>query len=184
MAEQHNKRVILRRILGIVLIISAAALVFPRLFDGSGVVPNTQRVAIPPPPVVQVPNTQVNYLDKEAALAVLAEPLITQAPQVTQALDATEARDVSEAPSMQAPLTAGWVVQLGTFSEAANAERLVEQVRAAGQVAFVRDLLMRDERVFYQVMVGPLPEESQARSLKNKLDEQFSVSGLVLNYTP
>ncbi|WP_119395606.1 SPOR domain-containing protein [Salinibius halmophilus] len=170
MAEQSNKRLILRRVLGVILVVSAGALVFPRLFDGSGVVPTSQRVDIPPAPVVELPQPAevVEYLDQEDALELLAEPT----------------------PSVQSPtpsvstISAGWVVQLGTFSDAANAERLVENVRAAGEVAFVRDLIARDERVFYQVMVGPVAEEATARELKRQLDEQFSVAGLVLKFTP
>lgn len=113
----------------------------------------------------------------ESAPAEQPSPVLESSPQ-------PERQDV-EAPVVEAqPTESGWVVQLGTFSEAANAQRLVDQVRDYGEVAFVRDLLMRDERVFYQVMVGPVAKESAARQLKVQLDQQFSLSGLVLQFTP
>lgn len=184
MAKQ-DKRLILRRVLGAVLVISAAVLVFPRLFDGSGVVPLSQRANIPPVPQITVPQQSVEYLDKADALALVAESTPAEQPSpVLESSPQPERQDV-EAPVVEAqPTESGWVVQLGTFSEAANAQRLVDQVREYGEVAFVRDLLMRDERVFYQVMVGPVAKESAARQLKVQLDQQFSLSGLVLQFTP
>lgn len=198
MAKQ-DKRLVLRRVLGAALVISAAVLVFPRLFDGSGVVPLSQRASIPSVPQISVPQPSVEYLDKADALALVAEstPVVEPVAESSSGLDSsTQAeRQEVEAPVLdtsvvdtsvveERPTESGWVVQLGTFSEAANAQRLVDQVREYGEVAFVRDLLMRDERVFYQVMVGPVAQESAARQLKTQLDQQFSLSGLVLQFTP
>lgn len=170
MVETTNKRVIVRRILGGILVLSAAALVLPRLLDGSGVVPANQRVAIPPPPPVTPAPNNVEYLDRQAAQAMLAAPEPSTGPEP------------SSVPSNVSG--GGWVVQLGTFAKANNAQRLVAQLREGDETAFVRDLVLADGSEFYQVMVGPIRQESQARALKAQLDERFQLSGLVLEFQP
>ncbi len=76
----------------------------------------------------------------------------------------------------------GWVLQLGSFSQQANAQRLLERVQAEQFPAFIRQV--PGDRTLYQVMVGPYQEESQARTQQPLLQLAFELSPLVLRWQP
>jgi DedD protein len=67
----------------------------------------------------------------------------------------------------QAPVTGGWVVQLGSFSSESNAQRLAQRVRAQGFAVSVSQ--SGSGRHLYRVRVGPVREHSAALQLAQKL---------------
>lgn len=73
-----------------------------------------------------------------------------------------------------------WVIQLGAFSEAANAERLIERLTEAGFEDGYRDRSEVDGSVLHRVRVGPIPTRSDAETLRERLEDEVDISGILV----
>lgn len=84
------------------------------------------------------------------------------------------------APAQPAPAAGrvGWVVQLGAFSNAAEATALRERMRAAGFSAFVEQV-PTDHGSLSRVRVGPVASREAAEQLKAQLAARTGSSGMV-----
>lgn len=71
-----------------------------------------------------------------------------------------------------------WVVQVGVFSEAANAEKLVFDLRDAGYRASSQ-AEQSGGRTVYRVRVGPEVDRSAAVRLKDRLQAERGIEGIV-----
>lgn len=67
-----------------------------------------------------------------------------------------------------APAEESWTVQVGSFSQAANAENLRERLREQGFDAFV-SRVATDAGTMHRVRVGPVPERAAAEQLLARL---------------
>jgi DedD protein len=61
-----------------------------------------------------------------------------------------------------------WAVQLGSFSNQANAERLAADLRKEGYAAFLSQL-QTDSGKLHRVRVGPQKDRPSAESMAGKL---------------
>ena len=66
--------------------------------------------------------------------------------------------------------TSGWVVQLGSFANRSNADRLAQQIRSLGYPVSVSR--GTTGRRLYHVQAGPTPERSAAEQMATKLAAQ------------
>ena len=73
-----------------------------------------------------------------------------------------------------------WVVQVGSFSNSANAERLVERIRAESLSAFSEEVESGGKRI-YRVRVGPYLEREEAIRVDQQIAEKFSLDGVVMS---
>lgn len=99
--------------------------------------------------------------EPEPAATSEPEPEPEATPEQPQTVPAPEPSRVVEkipepqpAPVEPATLESGWVVQLGSFSNRANAEGLAEQTRAKGFETYLMPI-ERSGRTLYRVRVGP-----------------------------
>ena len=74
-----------------------------------------------------------------------------------------------------------WVVQLGSFSSAQNAEALNQKLRKAGFHAFVEPL-KQNNTMSYRVRVGPEIKRSDADTIKEQLEKDLQLEGIVVHY--
>ncbi len=118
----------------------------------------------PPEPVAAVPPAETAVSPKPV------EPS-SSAPQV----------EGDGIPTASDPQGSGWVVQVGSFSNADNAQRLKEKLRGAGFPAFI-ERRPGEGSTRYKVWVGPVEGRDTADTLRSKLGERMSLSGLVLSY--
>jgi len=91
-----------------------------------------------------------------------------------------------EEKSAAAPAQRGlpeWVVQIGSFSNKANAERLIKKLRDGNYHAFV-ETATQDARTVYRVRVGPELRRSRAESLKEKLTKELKMQGMLVMQYP
>ncbi len=87
-------------------------------------------------------------------------------------------------PEDQAPVTrpedplVRWVVQVGVFSDEANAEKLVFRLRDAGYRA-MSQAERSAERTVYRVRVGPEVSREAADRLRDRLEAEQGIRGIV-----
>lgn len=75
----------------------------------------------------------------------------------------------------------GWIVQLASLSNKDNAMALRERLRGLGYTAFVEETKTA-KGVLYRVRVGPELERANAEKLRNRLQEQVDLKGIVTSY--
>ncbi len=115
----------------------------------------------------------------EAEAAAAAE-------RIRQQIGEVKPRVVDLQPDSAAPATAPsdplvrWVVQLGSFSSLANADRLVERVRAEGLSAY-REAVTSSGSTIYRVRVGPFIERDEAIRVDALVAERLAVDGVVMS---
>lgn len=118
--------------------------------------------------VVSTPTPAVN-LDKVASVSTphkkQNKPIIHQAHQAKGTI--AELRQ------------AGWVVQMGSFHNKDNAQRLANTLRAKGYKAFTREV-----KSSTRVYVGPEFKQASAESLADKIQHEMNMQGIVITYRP
>jgi len=87
--------------------------------------------------------------------------------------------DSSETAEIAADSLMRWVVQVGSFSDSTNAERLVEQLRTEGMNAYQETVTSSSTSIF-RVRVGPFLEREEAIRIRQLLSERLSINGVVM----
>jgi DedD protein len=77
--------------------------------------------------------------------------------------------------------TVAWVVQVGSFSESANALALRDKLRKNGFTAFVEKYRDRGKSS-YRVRVGPELKRETAEKQLEKLKTQFQLKGIIMGH--
>lgn len=80
--------------------------------------------------------------------------------------------------------TAAWVVQMGSFKNKSNAQRLANQLRAKGYKAFMHNAKSAHGEERTQVYVGPEYKKVAAAELATKLEEVSKLHGIIVHYKP
>jgi DedD protein len=94
-----------------------------------------------------------------------------RAPKTEPATTVAKADVKAEAPPPAAPesATGMWAVQLGSFSNQANAERLAADLRQSGYAAFLSQLTTSSGSL-HRVRVGPQKDRESAEAVAGKLN--------------
>jgi DedD protein len=85
-----------------------------------------------------------------------------------------------EAPSMPRAHADGWAVQVGSFSNQENAERLSSELAKGGYDVFV-DRAVTTGKTWYRVRVGPVPDKETAEALATRLQAGGQTARVVPN---
>jgi DedD protein len=128
-----------------------------------------KEAATPPPAEAKPVTTPVT---KPAPPQAAAKPATPTSPAGSAAMRSQDARGLT-----------AWVVQIGSFSSQANADRLVKKLRDAGYPAFVEPVKQGGEQV-YRVRVGPELQRSDAQALRDKLMKELKMKGLMVYHYP
>lgn len=72
-----------------------------------------------------------------------------------------------------------WVVQVGSFSNRANAEKLVGQIRKEGLAAYFEEVASSG-RTLYRVRAGPFLERDGATAAASQINQRLGVKGVVM----
>ncbi len=100
-----------------------------------------------------------------------SKPVVTAAPAVAPAAKPVEA-------PKPAASSVGFAVQLGAFSQAADANALRDKLRAGGFSAFVEQV-STDKGTLNRVRVGPVASRADADRLKAQVSAKVGVDGMV-----
>ncbi|MFQ6022064.1 MAG: SPOR domain-containing protein [Acidiferrobacterales bacterium] len=75
----------------------------------------------------------------------------------------------------------GWVVQVGTFSDNTNAERLRDQLRKSGFLVNLEGVKLKGAKAV-RVRVGPYRQKHVALKAQSEIEQQVGLKGVVLAY--
>jgi len=193
-----------QRIVGTVVLLALALIFLPIIFDGQGSyqapvssrIPVTPIISILPEPIQSRPVIvgNVETVESETSTTVsLIEEVIEPVEESTVAnaieeptndVEITESAAIftREVPQLSdAGLPQGWVVRLGSFSDSENASNLVTRLQDAGYKAYSRTM-RSDQGALTGVFVGPWLDRGQVNEYQQKLQEEFSLAGLVVRY--
>lgn len=82
--------------------------------------------------------------------------------------------------SLKLPKSSSWIVQLGSFGQQQNADRLVKNLKEKGFAAYTRKTTGSSGRVIYKVVVGPSVAKDRAQKLASQLQTKMNLTGLVV----
>lgn len=115
-----------------------------------------------------------------AAPAASAELAVPDQPHEAEDAAAEVAKDMSNAAIDRLAVSA-WVVQLASFSNEQNALKLRDQLRAKGYTTFVEAVDAKGTKVF-RVRVGPELDRLRAEAIREKLEKELKIKGIVSRY--
>ena len=166
------------RLIGAAVLVALGVWLIPWLLDGSAREPKSETLALELPAEQDVApvRAQTIRLDQSTAAEAPAAAQPNGAGGTPAASRVAPPADaVAEAPPDTASDDSGeWVVQLGSFGEAENAERLASRVDAYGYEAAVSDV-KASGKVMHRVRLGPYATRGQAEAVTSSL----SVHGFV-----
>lgn len=194
------------RILGAVIVVSLAVIFVPMILNRHSA-PPSGAAQIPPGPaepetkIVVTPITPRAPAAPAPQYAVSREPVPASPPVAKQAAAAVAAPvhesavpkpaatpkpapvKVSAKPTESRPadIKAGWVVQVGTFSNTANASRLEEQLKKHGHPVSVERVNLASGKAS-RLRVGPFRDKAQAVKAQGQIQKETGVQGVVLAY--
>ena len=184
------ERALKERIIGAVVLVIFAVLVVPIFLDGppaDGEIV-TERVLLPGQ---EDQKTQTVVLDRDrtdpvpaASTPVQAKPepvvpepvreepkpaVVQQQPEQEKAPETQEEKPAAKpAPTPAASTTGMWAVQLGSFSNKDNAEKLAADLRKQGYAAFLSQL-STDKGQLHRVRIGPQKDRASAEAMAARL---------------
>ncbi|HAG61370.1 MAG: hypothetical protein CMF55_07020 [Legionellales bacterium] len=164
------------RIIGLIVLVIIVSLGAPFVWRASetGRPPVVATIDWPSSAVTVSPDVLSNQKaavnDKLSSHAVLpAQPLVSS--------DAEDHNltQPDQSGSAEAALTEAWVIQLATFKQQANAERLVAQLKAQGYQAYFRQQTSQNGVTLNRVYVGPM---SDRHDIDQALEALLTENGL------
>lgn len=188
-----------QRLVGAVVLVSLAVIFIPMMLDGGerssmpmfgSNIPDKpdygfEPLDIPLQPVTTVDDTRPVLIDKpEPSPKPIArvkedKPVNTDA-KVLPKTESREQRLTKPAPVADSEPDA-WVVQVGSFSQSANALALRDKLRAKGFTAFVEKLKTGGNTI-YRVRIGPELKKKNADKLLQRLQRVMGMKGIVMGH--
>ena len=149
--------------------------------DGEPAVPATEAQLGAPdraapeasPPASDEAEPAEDAADRNADAPGDEDPIAAIAQQSTSS---TEERASNDEPSATTQASGGWAVQVGSFGQPGNAERLVEQLSSQGFNAYQRP---RDNDLT-TVYVGPFDSSDEGERVRTQLKEDANIQGLLI----
>jgi DedD protein len=191
------------RLLGTVILVLAGIIFLPDLLDGEKQVVKDDFKVIPARPEFrgvqqqQVTNSDaVEQVRAEVTPAVVDEQPVDvattdkpspsqQYTQVTAPANTSAKTPAATKPANVALDQAAWVVRVGSFSKAENANALVAKLRKAGFTTFTRNITNSQGVRLTSVLVGPELRKERLEQQLPKLQQLTGIERLnVMSYQP
>ena len=152
--------------------------------DSAGKVAVTQAVPSSTALPQQQAKAQSSASPKKSQLAQAKTPATALTTKPVARKYTVESADVHQH-SIPASITEtkAWVIQLASFSQKGNAERLAQQLRSKGYTAYVKQSKTTKGAFLQRVFVGPDINYQHIQTVRNQLYTDFKLTGLILKYT-
>lgn len=195
-----------QRLVGAVVLIALAVIFVPMIFEtpdtGRGtpgdalptqpdraIRDRIQPIELPPPPELVPEVVQV-----EESVAMAAGEVVEEVPPLAVVQDLEPKPVKAEQPGRPRqpekpaadsdslkPSLSGWVVQVASVQNKANALALKDRLRGLGFDGFVEQV-KTSKGLLFRVRVGPELQRSNAEELRANLAEKLALKGIVLPY--
>ena len=186
------------RIVGAIIVVALAVIFIPIILsDRESSTEGPDAPAVAPDSVPAEPNkvavTKLTPPDSSDAATKTTPSAAPPAEKIESTKPATESRDakisaatppVAPTPPRQAepkPPSSGWVVQVGTFSNTANATRIEKMLRAQGQPVLSERVSLGGNNAV-RLRVGPFRDRAAALKARERINKDVGVKGVVLAY--
>lgn len=187
-----------QRLIGFLLLLLLAAILVPLVLRSPQEVRVALDMSIPEPPPMEEPEVAPVVSDQERAdtdqqISAQQQAVADAGQRALQhpRADAEAPPAQSEAPPQEPAEppadnpTPGFTVQVGSFSDRANAEALVARLKEADYAAYV-SAVEQGGNTWQRVFVGPEIKRERAEALRQHLadDKRFALQGLVRAFVP
>ncbi|MFJ5297073.1 SPOR domain-containing protein [Pseudomonas sp. NPDC088368] len=139
--------------------------------------PQPPSMPIAPAPAKPAPQSKPAPAAKQAAPAPAPAPAPAKAAAPAPAAPPALAQDTNRVDANGLSIT--WAVQVASLSNRANADALQKTLRTQGYNAYIRT-----SDGVNRVFVGPLIERAEADRLRDQLDKQQKLKGIVVRFQP
>lgn len=166
-----------QRLVGAIVIVAAAIIFLPMIFNDAETRPEDILVEIPPRPEAPEPK----LVKPKRPVSDRPSPEIPAA-----ADDQNDNSNESQKEAVKASeghLPSGWVLQMASFKDRGNADKLRDKLRKAGYSSYVTYRADKKDNLA-RVFVGPELDRTTLEKLKSKLKKEFKLDGFVVRYLP
>ncbi|MBI3899210.1 MAG: SPOR domain-containing protein [Gammaproteobacteria bacterium] len=147
-----------------------------------GAVPTTTPSAVTTTPAPATPEPAASApVVPPAPVATVAPPKPATKPETKPAADTKRVAQAKPIPVSAKPASGNWVVQVGTFSSATNANRVEQKLRGLGQAVHAESIGL-DSGKAVRVRVGPFHDKTAALKAQQRIQKETGMTGVVLSY--
>ncbi len=173
------------RVVGSLMLVSLAVIILPFFLGGEGIQAYQASQKAPPIPVqddreaLSLNNDDffIDSIDPSDTQVIELSPVIEPVLDEASTVSKTDGSESTQGLLNSQGLPNGWVVQLGSFGNQANAIRLKDKVIKAGYPGYIIPA-----QGLFKVMVGPEINRAKAETLQKDLKAQFKLQGMVTLY--
>lgn len=185
------------RLIGAGLLLGSSAILLPLILDGER--PESLDVQISVPERPEFPEVAIAPVQPVSEMEIPDEPvdvnsieLLPSDPEtqsvkpvakepvrVVSEPEAKPAEPVLKVTKEPVPIGERWTLQVATFGKQDNATRTLKKLKDAGYPAYV----MTTNSLF-KVFVGPELKREESEKMKQKVQKEFKLSGIVVKYSP
>ncbi|WP_372778651.1 SPOR domain-containing protein [Litorivivens sp.] len=190
-----------QRLVGALVLVSGGIVLWSVLFTGPAAYKVDRSTQIPPAPKVVEPEPaapkrpmQVAEVEPEQPMPEPPVPAIPATGDSAEAEAAPESNSKSETasrPEPKAPIVDdstgvanAWIVQVASFSNEGNANKLKERLQAKGYKAYVKAAPTSSGKVLQRVFVGPELKKAVAEQHKAEIEAAFKLKALLHEFKP
>ena len=194
-----DKAQLKQRIVGAIVLVALGVIFIPMILNredsssgisGTNIPPKpasleklTTESTPPPPAPVEPPEQTTQLVDKDTPALPKADATLEQentAPNKTET--AAQSAKNKESKTSQPDKTAGWVVQVASFTDRNKALKLRDRLLKAKYNCYVESTTGK-HGTLYRVRIGPVIKRDEADKLQAKLAKQLKLKGtLILAY--
>jgi len=173
---------LLQRIVGAAVLVALGVIFIPVLLDGSGYKSRQlseleiqQKPDFPPLRKNTVPSIKSPLRESSKSSSKSSGKSVATSKNTETKASASHRKDHSK------KAIRAFALQLGTFENIDNAEKLRNKLQKAGYASFVVPVVERKKNR-YKVRVGPELEKKQLLKIKEKIKKAYKLDGYVVNH--
>ncbi|VAX09002.1 hypothetical protein MNBD_GAMMA26-2243 [hydrothermal vent metagenome] len=169
-----------KRLVGAIVLASLVVIFVPMLLEDEPVVAlGITATNIPPEPKTEFPS---HVVPEESRVPLVAAESIIEA--VSPAVPTREEQSAKQQPKPVPKARVGlsaWVIQVASFGQRENADKLVKRLQAMKFDAFQEQASIGGKTVF-RVRVGPEVDHKKAESMRDLIEKNVQLQGKVERY--
>jgi DedD protein len=177
------------RIVGAIVLVALVVIFVPMLLNENEPPPELKSVREMPPRVVTETKVIVTPVADEAAKPGQNPEAVTKTettPAIAESAPKPETKTApvekpAKAPVVADKITQGWVVQVGTFSSAENANHLRDKLKSHGHTVHMESVMLAGKKA-QRLRVGPFSNKELAVKAQAQIRKELHVQGVVQSY--